>query len=703
MDKNKYSLLLVANLLFNVILAQSGDLLWSVPSTQLPLGGATWSTPVIMNNRLYFQGQDGSMVCLNAQTGVTIWMDSVNFNPVIHHPTGKCGVIYTSNGTTFISVEGIDGAINWQVPLSNVHDGTPILGTMIYVATTDTVYGLSINSGATIWKRSIQSTYLMVANDGSTLFTTSSSDASLYALDPGTGSTFWSLLLSDTLSNLGGMALSGDILVIASEENFANQPSQKYYGINVNTKTEIWAKNGYGYSPGAPPVIMGDKVFISTRFSAGPQLQMVRAHDLATGDSLWAKPARMSLAGRTPIITALDGKVFYENSEPGVYPEAYICADSSAGDTLWTTVNAGIANYFTWGGLIIHNNKLYGAMDGAGIYCFDAGNIDGQWPVFGGNLYATNSFDSSLVSYGISGIIYDKSKSSTIDSGKVYLYKYGTPPSPMQVVDSSVINGGGGYEIYNIQPGDYLVQANPENVSYPNGVTSYQYNEYSWEDANVISISKDTTLDIIALGFVSPTGVGSISGKIVKGNIGKMNPGDPYRGADISLIDRATSSVTICTLSDSTGNFSFSDIPTGSYSIYVDVAGVPVDTNTYNVTTINNVVTSIVITVDSTEITFGMQSGISSDLSHDQLIEVFAYPVPASTFVYFRFEMVDSKRITIEMFNMLGKKEGVLFNDKLNKGEHTLKVDLTDYPRGIYFYDIKTNLSIKTGKLIIID
>ena len=66
-------ILLVGNFLF-----AQGELIWKKDAGELPSGGSSWSTPLIMNNKIYWAGQDKGLAALNAETGDIVWIDTLN-------------------------------------------------------------------------------------------------------------------------------------------------------------------------------------------------------------------------------------------------------------------------------------------------------------------------------------------------------------------------------------------------------------------------------------------------------------------------------------------------------------------------------------------------------------------------------------------------------------------------------------------------
>jgi len=121
---------------------------------------------------------------------------------------------------------------------------------------------------------------------------------------------------------------------------------------------------------------------------------------------LWSRPARYNGATLTPLIIALDGKAYYENDGADTtIPVGYICVNIYTGDTVWTA-SPNPLNTVTWAGLLIYNNRLYAAPDfGDGMFCFEAGNVNGSWPVNANNLYGTNKYEAALIPVSVPSMV----------------------------------------------------------------------------------------------------------------------------------------------------------------------------------------------------------------------------------------------------------------------------------------------------------
>jgi len=409
--KSTFTFVILLSLLIinNKLHAQAGSLVWKNSLNLISTtGSATWSTPIAMNDKIYWQCQDGGIICLDAATGSLVWKDSTNFAYHIGHPVGFGAAIYaTSNGYGLFALNAENGNVLWKRgELKNTSYSMPVKVGFIYIATPDSLYCLNTSNGSTIWNKAINTNYLILNPSGTELIGICNYPAKVFGFNSLTGNQVWQISIPDSNSKLGAAALKDStILVIAANDHF-DPGFQHYYGINLITKSVMWNKSGIGYSGDfSPPAIYDTLVFVSTRKNSGNELQKIRALAINTGNEIWNKSLRYGSAGRTPIITALDGKVFFNRSDTN--GRGYVCANAFTGNELWIAPYDSSFAPITWGGLLIYKNKLFGSPDMGGIYCFDAGTINGSWNMFGCNANITGMYipsqSSSIANFKING------------------------------------------------------------------------------------------------------------------------------------------------------------------------------------------------------------------------------------------------------------------------------------------------------------
>ncbi len=310
------------------------------------------------------------------------------------------------------------------------------------------------------------------------------------------------------------------------------------------------------------------------------------------------------------------------------------------------------------------------------------------------------NFTSMIVTVNplISGTVFNGTTSDTIDNGYVLLYDYIAPPFRMLVVDSVLIGGGGNYSFNSVPPGSYLLYAHPNPVGFPLTIPSYHFNAIEWNAANILAVAGDSSgVDIIVHAFSTPAGNGFIGGKVLQGNINKMGPGDPFEGVSVSLKNKAGSVAVGNAVTDTGGNFSFSNLVTATYEIYVDVTGIPTDSNAYLLTVAANTITNILITVDSTNIRFDLDTGTAT-MSPARLqgsLRVYPNPYQGSTTIV--YELSGSGFVELTAYNVAGDVIQILASEQQAAGIHQYSFSAASQGYGPGVYILKLNVA---GKML---
>ncbi|MBN1968760.1 MAG: T9SS type A sorting domain-containing protein [Candidatus Delongbacteria bacterium] len=76
------------------------------------------------------------------------------------------------------------------------------------------------------------------------------------------------------------------------------------------------------------------------------------------------------------------------------------------------------------------------------------------------------------------------------------------------------------------------------------------------------------------------------------------------------------------------------------------------------------------------------------------------YPNPFNPTTTIRFDLANSEKVKISVFNYAGELVSTLVNEYREKGSYSMKVDLTNLSSGVYFYQMKTGSYTKVKKMI---
>ncbi|MCB9250698.1 MAG: T9SS type A sorting domain-containing protein [Ignavibacteriales bacterium] len=76
------------------------------------------------------------------------------------------------------------------------------------------------------------------------------------------------------------------------------------------------------------------------------------------------------------------------------------------------------------------------------------------------------------------------------------------------------------------------------------------------------------------------------------------------------------------------------------------------------------------------------------------------YPNPFNPTTFIEYSIPNQTFITLELFDVLGKKIKTLVNEYKTSGRYSYKLDMSNYANGIYFYSLKTKNRVISKKLV---
>jgi hypothetical protein len=83
-------------------------------------------------------------------------------------------------------------------------------------------------------------------------------------------------------------------------------------------------------------------------------------------------------------------------------------------------------------------------------------------------------------------------------------------------------------------------------------------------------------------------------------------------------------------------------------------------------------------------------------------VQVFAFPNPCSASVSIAFELNQSERVMISLYDMVGRPVCVVADKTYQEGQHTVIQDVSQLSTGIYFYTFSINDVLTSGRISVI-
>jgi outer membrane protein assembly factor BamB len=316
---------------------------WSYPTG----GGVVWSSPAVVDGKVYVGSYDNKVYCLNAETGVYIWS-------------------YITGGIVESSPAVVDGKV--------------------YIGSGDKkIYCLDASTGAHIWNYTTGSfVYSSPAVVDGRVYV-GSDDKKIYCLNAANGDYLWSYTTGDMLE-VSSPAVIADRVYVGSMDS-------KVYCLNATTGAHLWNYKTGGYVWSSPAVLNG-KVYV------GSEDFKVYCLDSAAGSLVWSyttgNPVRSSPA------------IVGNNIYVGSYDDRVYCLDALTGTYIWsykTTENVNsspaVADGKVYVGSGDFNFYCLNASTGGYIWSYKAGNgVLSSPAVVAGKIYV-GSWDSKVYCFGL--------------------------------------------------------------------------------------------------------------------------------------------------------------------------------------------------------------------------------------------------------------------------------------------------------------
>jgi hypothetical protein len=310
-----------------------------------------------------------------------------------------------------------------------------------------------------------------------------------------------------------------------------------------------------------------------------------------------------------------------------------------------------------------------------------------------------------------------------VTNGFVYAYKLDSTFTYSDTLARVSIDANGKYVFPLLDNGVYIIKAEPDYASYPDLISTYYGGEFQWYFSQLVAhgcVQVDTA-DIQVLQADTATGTGSISGFLIEdvgfasGRYGSAGghdhicvPGGPLKGIDVKLGKNPAGGIQARVMTDSTGHYSFDNVPLQGYKIYVDIPNMLMDSTRELVLSVGSE-TSIQNNyyVDSTVIYINHDSinpvGIyASAKKYDNQFSI--YPNPAKGRMNLRFRLESLKEIKVEITDAVGKKLYSISETPILKGENELGLDAQEIglKAGVYFVSIVCEGKRSTQRVVVV-
>lgn len=336
-------------------------------------------------------------------------------------------------------------------------------------------------------------------------------------------------------------------------------------------------------------------------------------------------------------------------------------------------------------------------------------------------LVLTSRVTTVLAKANINGSLI-VSDTEFLTAGEVRLLK--VVPGAYEVSQVKPLLPTGVYEFENVILGDYVILADPfDKETY---LPTYHEQQIQWDQADVIPLNNDTTgidvlVESVPIPFTPDDGNGAFGGEIFTdfpedADNGRVEARRRVRRVGVALRRRRSSNRTLedefelvaYTETDDNGEFTFENLPPGTYRIFIEFPGIPLDPESFTEFVLGEDLDENAIEVSATVFEDGIviEKVEETGVPYDYLDELDIYPNPAvdgSLFV-----KVSARRgyeIRMELVDLRGMVVASELLDSINLGNGTKKIDVSNLSAGIYLVKISVpsyqNQLYKVGKIII--
>ena len=256
----------------------------------------------------------------------------------------------------------------------------------------------------------------------------------------------------------------------------------------------------------------------------------------------------------------------------------------------------------------------------------------------------------------------------------------------VELYSDGIETNDGLFVVNDVPDGKYIVLAYADAEGY---VPTYGYSTSSWEEAHQYEVDGNATsvpvLSIEMIPIETVEGYGSIQGMVSTDNIVANDTKDetrssvPLEGANIMLMHNAAPVGQLFT--DDEGNFSFINLPFGTYEVILEIPGFP------------RKVLVVVLSEENpnvTDVDFETELISTSTQNTSALSALTLSPNPTSHTLVVDFEHNSRKELEYRLTDMHGKLIMSSVMD-INSGENTLQLDVSSLKNGVYNLVLQTN------------
>jgi len=271
-----------------------------------------------------------------------------------------------------------------------------------------------------------------------------------------------------------------------------------------------------------------------------------------------------------------------------------------------------------------------------------------------------------------------------IDTGMAYIYAF-DQDNNMYLMDTSPFGYLGYYHFGALPSGKYLVKARLQSSSviYGQYMPTYYGDVSDWQDATEIVLTDADTNNWNCQIALRPSagitsGDGQIAGQITYDTSLVERAPIPASDIEILLLSGQGESLT-CNLSNIDGNFTFGNIPYGTYQLFPDVTGISTTPMYVTISAEDPLDNGVNVVIYPQQITFSISEHNSDYIDQAFLI----YPNPVSEQARISLDVKKASVMSVVITDLTGRsisRQEV----QLSQGTQEIILPVGNLPAGVY-------------------
>jgi len=306
--------------------------------------------------------------------------------------------------------------------------------------------------------------------------------------------------------------------------------------------------------------------------------------------------------------------------------------------------------------------------------------------------------DTTIISiepyYSVEGRLWADQK--LLNLGAVVAYRDDVDEAKSVQIES--VTDDGLFRFEKLMKGNYFLYALPDTSNLDDYVPGYYANKLRWQSAYLLPVDAnvyDVDIYLPKIDYVLPIGEGSISGHMVlplnssfNSNVYCMpwfsDNGNDYCNGGLSnitvfLFNKTKSNLLDFTLTDEFGDFYFSQLPYGSYTVDAEKAGfLTTPSSVITLSQENKDEANVIIELDNQKHAISFNRNI---VTGDNIL---VYPNPVSAELNLTSVNLNSVQTIIEIYNVFGNRV-LFFKHQPEYGTTNIQIEVKTLLPGLYF------------------